>query len=153
MRNIILFTSFLLGACAVFINWQKPGSDDELAYKMSRSENFKAVLEFWKTNGGIMTSMPDSNKVKLYALRDRMVSLIQNGNSLTQSQVRDSMNIIVNLIKRDSLIDSSFLKRSATAIPMYKGLNKEFPEYKTLSPQRRSKIFRKAVALLRKRND
>lgn len=152
MRNIILLTAFLLGLFIIIINWQRPSSEDELAYRMSRSENFRAILDFWKTTAGSIPRMSDSNKFKFRALRSRMSALFQKNNGLTQSQIRDSMNMINDVIKTNALIDSSFLKKSEAMAPVYKRLHDEFPEYIKLPAKNRSKVFRKAFALLKKRN-
>lgn len=91
--------------------------------------------------------MPDSNKNKLRTLKPLLDELLKN-KSLGREQKRDSFIKLTNLMKKENLFDSSFYKSAENLTPILKSFGSEFPEYKKFSKKEKSKVFKKAFAIL-----
>lgn len=148
MYKIICLTVACLMLCTIIITYTGSETvDEQLAYRISKSENFNAIMNYGKVMAGIVKVMPDSTKNKLRELKPRMDYLLSKYKSLPHSQVRDSLFKITNLVKSEKVFDSAFLKQSMVMGPVYKGFYSEFPEYKKMSRAEKSIVFRKAAAI------
>src|SRR5437016_3668271 len=132
MKRFILSGIICLAIFVLVQSCQKENSDDELAERISKSENFKSIMNFWKSKVDYLIKIPDSNKNKLRTLKVRIES-VQKDKNLNVYQKSDSLIKITNLIKAQSLFDSSFYNDAMITTPVYKKFYDEFPEYKRLS--------------------
>ncbi len=154
MYKNICFTGACLMLCSIIITYLgRETLEEQLAYKMSKSENFKAIMDYGKEIAGNVEVMPDSNKNKLRALKSRMGFLLKNNKNLSHFEVKDSMMMIINFVKKESFFDSSFYKEGALMIPVFKKFDAEFPEYTKMPKDERSIVFKKAAAIFLKNSE
>lgn len=145
MRNIILFTVFLLGLSAILITSQIESPDEQLAYRMSKSESFKEIMNAGKRMADHVTPLPDSTKNKMRQFRPR-IDLILRNPKLTSIQKRDSL---MQLVKFVYSTDTGMIGQAKEMLPVYKKFNKEFPEFKSMSREGRTAVFKKAARIIK----
>ena len=146
MRNIILFTIFFLSLCVILITIFSESPNEQLAYRMSKSKNFQGLINFWKPFAIKANKLPDSVKNKVRPIKIHIDSL-QKNKSLSLFQKADS---IIKLGKSMPLMDSEFLNSAKKADPLFKRFFDEFPEFKKMSKEERSSVFKKAGAIFLK---
>ena len=116
MYKIIGVTIVLLMLISVIVNYSSSETADEkLSYQISKSENFKAIINYGKVIADRVQAMPDSTKNKFRALKPQVDLLLKN-KSLSRFQIKDSLIKFTNLVKKESLFDSSFYKKSASMV-------------------------------------
>ena len=142
IRNTILITAFLLSTIAIWIVASSESPDDQLAYRMSRSADFAAIMNAGKRMANRMKQMPDSTRNKMLQYKS-LLSQVQKNRFVNVLQ-KDSMLMMVKSIATS---DTAMLGETKAMIPVYKRFNKEFPEFKNLSRVERSLVFKKAARL------
>ena len=144
MRNIILITVFFLSFCTVLTTYQRESPDEQLAYKMSRYESFKAIINSGKRIAIYVQHLPNSVKNNMRQFKNSM-DLIRKNVNLNVIQKRDP---ILQLVKFVSKTDTAWLRETNEMIPVYKKFNKEFPEFKRMSKQEKLSVFKNAEQIL-----
>lgn len=154
MYKIICLTATALILCSIIITYSGSETfDEKLAYQMSKSENFKAIMNYGRGIAGQVEIMPDSTKNKLHALKPRIDFLLATNNKLSHSQIADSMIMISNLVKKESVFDSSFYKKAALMGLIFKKFHDEFPEYNKMSKEEKAVVFKKATSIYIKNSE
>ena len=144
MRNIILLTALLLGLCAILITSQSESPDEQLAYKMSKSDSFREIMNAGRRMADHVSHWPDSTKNKMRQFKPRIDLILRNPN-LTYIQKRDSL---VQMAKFVSNTDTGMIGEAKEMLPVYKRFNREFPEFKSMSREERIAVFKKATRML-----
>ena len=144
MRNTILFTAFFLSLCAILITWQSESPNEQLAYRMSKSESFKEIMNAGKRMANHVTHWPDSTKNKMRQFKPRVDLILRNPN-LTFIQKRDSLEQLAKFV---SNTDTGMIGEAKEMLPVYKRFNREFPEFKSMSREERIAVFKKATRML-----
>lgn len=117
-------------------------SKDELAERMSTSENFRIIFEWWQKNSTRFTNLSPATKQSIQTYKKRVKELQKNSNPYQRT---DSL---INLIKTLPVLSDSFKRSEMILLPnVYRKFNKEFPEYKRFSKPERQQIFKKATDL------
>lgn len=147
MRNIILFTVFFLSLIVIPVTYSRPDGDEQLAWRMSRSPNFIAIINAGKQMATRIKSMPDSAKNQLKQFKARIYS-IDRKTGFNFTQKRD---LVMKLIRSNPMMtDSEMIANAKNMDPSYKRFNSEFPEFRKMPKEERTLVFKKAFTMLRK---
>ena len=147
MRNVILFTVTILSLVAVLVAYSRPGKDDELAWRMSRSPNFIAIVQYGKRTATRVRSMPDSTKDQLKHLKTKLDSL----DKITGLNFVEKRDLVMKFLRANPLMTDSQTKREGKDMSVvFQRFTKEFPEYKKMPGEERSVIFKKAALIVAK---
>ena len=145
MKNIILLTAVVLSLVAVLITYSKRSAEDELAYRMSKSSSFLAIVNYGKQLAGKVKSLPDSTRNNIRGLGP-LANFINN-KILSPAQKRDSLIRLTNFLRNEKWYDSSFYKETINMGSAYKQFFKDFPEYKKMPIEEKRIVFKKAFNL------
>ena len=148
MRKLILFLIFCITIALIFISCKTKSTDDQLAERMAKSQNFKGIMMFWKENGKLLIKLPDITKQRL-TLNKILLDSLQKNNHLNLRQKADS---ILKIGRSEPTVNRliSDTQNTKNLILYFKGFNIEFPEFKNMPKEERSIVFKKAASFLKK---
>ncbi len=102
MRSIIFILAAFIGFSLAISSCQTKTSDDELAERMAKSENFKMMMNFGKQIADKVKPMPDSAKNKMRKTKE-LIEKLQSNTTLNVKLKRDS---IFKIIRSTPFYDS-----------------------------------------------
>jgi hypothetical protein len=144
MRKEIYLLLLTFSFYLVLISCKTKTPDDELAERMAKSENFKAIMNFWKEQAKPLIKLPDSTKNKFRLIKVHLDSLQKNNNLTTREKGDSILKIVRSQPILKKLSDSQTIR---TLAPAYKNFSAEFPELRKLPKDERTAVFQKAAAI------